>query len=85
NANKRKFVKKNVQTETREYIEELNEAIEEDRRAHGKKPLPKRKEVIELHGLRYCRLRSLKGVTEQALMTATVQNIKKIANHLSAS
>ncbi|SDZ57577.1 hypothetical protein SAMN05421736_11884, partial [Evansella caseinilytica] len=47
NANKRKFVKKNVQTETREYIEELNEAIEEDRKAHGKKPLPKRKEVIE--------------------------------------
>ncbi|UCZ55170.1 IS1182 family transposase [Bacillus shivajii] len=47
NANKRKFVKRDVQIETREYIEELNEAIEEDRKAHGKKPLPKRNEVIE--------------------------------------
>nr|WP_096186183.1 hypothetical protein [Evansella halocellulosilytica] len=39
----------------------------------------------QLHGLRYCRLRSLKGASEQALMTAAAQNIKKIANHLSAS
>ncbi|WP_239586697.1 transposase, partial [Shouchella xiaoxiensis] len=37
----------------------------------------------QLHGLRYCRLRSLEGASEQALMTATVQNIKKIAMHLS--
>ncbi|WP_096188171.1 transposase [Evansella halocellulosilytica] len=127
NANKRKFTKKTVQVETREYIEDLNKAVEEDRKAHGKKPLPereemvkekeikvsttdkesgymfrdgkpkflykKRKETIErsfadakqLHGLRYCRLRSLKGASEQALMTAAAQNIKKIANHLSAS
>lgn len=35
----------------------------------------------ELHGLRYCRLRGLENVTEQTLMTATVQNIKKIALH----
>jgi transposase len=37
----------------------------------------------ELHGLRYCRLRGLANVQEQALMTATVQNMKKIALHLA--
>lgn len=37
----------------------------------------------ELHGLRYCRLRGRDNVQEQALMTATVQNIKKIALHLA--
>jgi transposase len=37
----------------------------------------------ELHGLRYCRLRGKANVQEQALMTATVQNIKKIALHLA--
>ncbi|MBG9762206.1 transposase, partial [Paenibacillus polymyxa] len=33
----------------------------------------------ELHGLRYCRLRGKANVQEQVLLTATVQNIKKIA------
>ncbi len=42
NANKRKFTKKTVQVETRVYIEDLNKAVEEDRKAHGKKPLPER-------------------------------------------
>ncbi|WP_157788994.1 transposase, partial [Rhodococcus rhodochrous] len=37
----------------------------------------------ELHGLRYCRLRGRENVQEQALLTATVQNIKKIALHLA--
>jgi hypothetical protein len=37
----------------------------------------------ELHGLRYCRLRGRANVQEQALMTATVQNMKKIALHLA--
>jgi len=37
----------------------------------------------ELHGLRYCRFRGKEKVQEQALMTATVQNIKKIALHLA--
>lgn len=37
----------------------------------------------ELHGLRYCRFRGREKVQEQALMTATVQNIKKIALHLA--
>ena len=37
---------------------------------------------IELHGLRYCRLRGLKNVSEQALLTAACQNIKKIVTQL---
>ena len=37
----------------------------------------------ELHGLRYCRFRGKEKVQEQALMTATVQNIKKIALNLA--
>ncbi|WP_412759174.1 transposase [Neobacillus mesonae] len=37
----------------------------------------------ELHRLRYCRLRGLKKASEQALLTATCQNIKKIATHLA--
>lgn len=37
----------------------------------------------ELHGLRYCRLRGKENVLEQALMTATAQNVKKIALHLA--
>jgi len=36
----------------------------------------------ELHGLRYCRFRGREKVQQQALLTATCQNIKKIANIL---
>ncbi len=37
NANKHKFTREEVEVETREYIEELNRAVEEDRFQHGKK------------------------------------------------
>lgn len=39
NANKNKFVEREVQKETQSYIRSLNEAINEDRKLHGKKPL----------------------------------------------
>ncbi|WP_245684779.1 transposase, partial [Orenia metallireducens] len=50
----------------------------------------KRKETVErsfadgknLHGLRYCRMRGKKNVEEQCLLTASVQNMKKIASVL---
>jgi transposase len=53
----------------------------------GKKIYVRRKETIErsfadskeLHGLRYCRMRGLAKVSEQCLLTAAVQNMKKIA------
>jgi transposase len=37
NANKHKFTREEVEVETREYIDELNKAIDEDRSNHGKK------------------------------------------------
>jgi transposase len=78
---------------TRHIWERSKEKIRENRLStKGKLIYKKRKETIErsfadakqLHGLRYCRLRTLKGASEQALMTAVTQNIKKIANHLIA-
>lgn len=47
NANKRQFVKETVQLETKDYIHELDEAIEEDRRAHGKNPLKNKEKKAE--------------------------------------
>lgn len=57
----------------------------------GKQIYSRRKETIErsfadskeLHGLRYCHLRGLDGAKEQCLLTAAVQNMKKIALHMS--
>ncbi len=56
----------------------------------GKAIYQRRKETIErsfadakeLHGLRYCRMRGIAKVEEQCLLTAAVQNIKKIATIL---
>lgn len=39
-ANKNKFRKEQVEQSTRGYLAELENAIEQDRKAHGKKPLP---------------------------------------------
>ncbi|WP_326091909.1 transposase, partial [Bacillus subtilis] len=36
-----------------------------------------------LHGLRYCRLRGKRNVSEQVLLTAACQNMKKIATYLA--
>ncbi|MGD9343271.1 MAG: IS1182 family transposase, partial [Desulfuromonadales bacterium] len=53
NANKHKFKKKHVETSTRNYLAELEAAIETDRKEHGKKPLkakdqsPEVKEIKE--------------------------------------
>jgi hypothetical protein len=47
NANKRKFTKEVVEPETRAYVDDLDQAIREDRTHHGKKPLKARKEVKE--------------------------------------
>lgn len=53
----------------------------------GKEIYARRKETVErsfadskeLFGLRYCRMRGLSKVTEQCLLTAAAQNMKKIA------
>ena len=56
----------------------------------GREIYARRKETIErsfadskeLHGLRYCRMRGQDKVSEQCLLTAAAQNIKKIATLL---
>lgn len=53
----------------------------------GRAIYARRKETVErsfadakeLHGLRYCRMRGLAKVEEQCLLTATAQNIKRMA------
>ncbi|MEN9069400.1 transposase, partial [Bacillus altitudinis] len=72
--------------------EEHKEKIKQNRlSAAGKELYKKRKEKTErsfadskqLHGLRYCRLRRIQNVSEQVLLTAACQNMKKIATHLA--
>lgn len=41
NANKRKFIEKEVEKSVKDYMTELDKAIDEDRIAHGKKPFNK--------------------------------------------
>ncbi len=73
---------------TRHVWEKYKEQITENRYSeYGKKIFARRKETIErsfadakqLHGYRYARFRGLKKVTEQCLLTAACQNLKKIA------
>ena len=45
NANKKKFSKQEVEVETLDYIEDLEEAVRKDREDHGKKPLKEKEEV----------------------------------------
>ncbi len=47
NANKKKYIKQMVKVSTRAYEEELNQAIQEERRAKGKKALKPKKDVVE--------------------------------------
>lgn len=79
---------------TRHVWEDSRDQVRQNRLSpEGKWIYKKRKETIErsfadakqLHGLRYCRLRTLKGATEQALLTAAAQNMKKLARYLKAS
>ena len=84
--------KNKVKVVTRHVWEGHKEKVRLNRLSKSGKMLYKfRKEKIErsfadskeLHGLRYCRLRGLKNVSEQALLTAACQNIKKIVTHLA--
>ena len=77
---------------TRHVWEDFKEKVRLNRISLSGKMLYKyRKEKVErsfadskeLHGLRYCRLRGLHNASEQVLLTAACQNIKKIATHLA--
>lgn len=83
--NDRRTIRRHVWEEYKEKVLRFNKT---DR---GKSIYKRRKETIErsfadskeLHGLRYCRLRGKENVSEQCLLTAAVQNMKKIAMILS--
>jgi transposase len=84
--------KKYQKTLTRHVWEDAKEKVRQNRLSNeGKWIYRMRKEKVErsfadskeLHGLRYCRLRGLRNVSEQALLTAACQNMKKIALHLA--
>lgn len=47
NANKKKFTRELVQKNTRTYLDELEQAVNEDRIKHGKKPLPPKEELSD--------------------------------------
>lgn len=79
-----------VKTITRHIWEHHKERVTQNRLSPvGKALYKRRKETIErsfadakeLHGYRYARYRGLKKVLGQCLLTATAQNIKKIALH----
>jgi IS5 family transposase len=71
-----------------DYKDKMNAFTKTDK---GKAIYRRRKETIErsfadskeLHGLRYCRMRGLAKVREQCLLTAAVQNMKRVATLLS--
>lgn len=42
NANKKKFIEQEVERSVKDYVDELDKAIDEDRISHGKKPLKKK-------------------------------------------
>lgn len=61
NANKHQFSREEVEVETRDYIEELDQAVQEDRKKNGKKPLKERKEVKQVKTIRKSKTDSESG------------------------
>jgi transposase len=52
NANKNKFTNAEVEESRKSYFEALNQAVNEDREAHGKKPLPRKEEPVEIKNIK---------------------------------
>ncbi|GGO84410.1 hypothetical protein GCM10011348_30600 [Marinobacterium nitratireducens] len=52
NANKNKWIKARAASSSRDYLEALDQAVEEDRLAHGKKPLPPRSSEPETRDIK---------------------------------
>lgn len=85
--NERRIIRRHVWEDYKDW------AIAFTKTERGKKIYKRRKETVErsfadakqLHGLRYCRMRGLAKVREQCLLTAAVQNMKKIAMAMAKS
>ena len=80
--------KNRVKVITRHVWQAARDRVDDHRlEPEGKRIYARRKETVErsfadakqLHGHRYARMRGLNNVTEQCLLAATAQNIKKIA------
>jgi hypothetical protein len=76
---------------TRHVWEDHKERVNQNRLTdRGKKVYARRKETVErsfadskeLHGFRYARFRGRSKVEQQCLLTAAVQNMKKLARWL---
>lgn len=52
NANKKKIIEQEVQKSVKDYVQELDKAIDENRIAHGKKPLKKKTVCLKQKQLR---------------------------------
>lgn len=74
NANKNKRVKVVVKEQTRSYRAELEEEINEERKAHGQKPLAKVK-----HAMRDIKYRGIGKVRDHSMLLFACMNMKKIA------
>lgn len=85
NKNSQRTIQRHVWESDKEWV------IQKGQSELGKQIYAMRKTTVErsfadakvLHGLRYCRFRGRDKVQMQVLMTATAQNIKKIALHLA--
>lgn len=84
--------KNRVKVITRHVWQAARDRVDDHRlEPEGKRIYERRKETVErsfadakqLHGHRYARMRGLNNVTEQCLLAATAQNMKKIALLLS--
>jgi Fe-S cluster biosynthesis and repair protein YggX len=52
NANKRKLIEQEVTKSVKDYVDELDKDVEEDRLQHGKKPLKKKEREPELKNIK---------------------------------
>jgi hypothetical protein len=52
NANKKKIIEQEVQKSVKDYVQELDKAIDKNRIAHGKKPLKKKTVCLKPKQLR---------------------------------
>jgi len=86
-ANKQKVIHRHVWQDDKDLVYRNNKT------ERGQKLLQRRRETVErsfadgkeLHGLRYARFRGRKKVERQSLLSATAQNLKKLAILLSRS
>lgn len=82
--NSTKIITRHIWEEDKEWVR-LNRLSERGKKLYKKRSYTIEKsfaDAKELHAFRYCRMRGIRKVKEQCLMTAICQNIKKMALYL---